>query len=277
MYADYFNRIIFCGINVIEKIRSIKDDDMRIYLSGIDMNLFGGYFHYDCLTKAIQMRLNTRRILLMSDDVLIKPWNMRNLSVDKIWFIKPIFGLQLINVTKHNTPKHITPWPWWPWASAYGQAAAFKTFSTLKKEENKNSLIDNFFHIYSDSTGSDFAKNEIYVQGTGSDMWYLPNKFFNSFQLIAGICRESNLFLEIAAPVVLYGLDSQNNTEQISITYQWNVPHGGSFIERYHPADMAYHSVKISMLKNERDRRDFCELFVKDKTSPILNDFRVIH
>jgi hypothetical protein len=209
MYADYFQRIIFCGKNVIEILRSIKDD-MRIYLSGIDLDLGEGFYHYDCMTKAVQMRINTRGILYISDDSLVKPWNVRNLSLDKIWFIRPILGLTLLNDTKHVKN-------WWCWSTSMGRAAVLQTFSGFNNEKKEKTLMDNYFHNFADATGSDFIKNEIYIPATGSDIFYLPKKFFHSFQLIAGICRYSNLNLEIAVPVVLYGLDGPNNTELLSV------------------------------------------------------------
>jgi hypothetical protein len=257
MYADYFNRIIFCGKNVIETLKSIKDDDMRIFLSGIDLDLADGYFHYDCMTKAIQMRLNTRGILLMSDDVLLKPWNMRNLSVDNIWFSK------IISFTLLNATNHADGWPWW--STTNGRKAALKTFSILKKEEKENPLIVNFFHNFADATGSDFTKNEIYIPKRASDIFYLPKRHFHSFQLIGGICRESKLFLEIAVPVVLSGLDSLNKTESLIEKYDWDKQHL-SFKEKYNPLSISHHPVKLSNLKNETEKRDFCRLFVRDKS-----------
>lgn len=38
------------------------------------------------MVKAIELNLNTQGYLLMSDDVLLKYWNLYNLDVSKIWF-----------------------------------------------------------------------------------------------------------------------------------------------------------------------------------------------
>jgi hypothetical protein len=147
-----------------------------------------------------------------------------------------------------------------------------KTFSILKKEEKENPLIVNFFHNFADATGSDFTKNEIYIPKRASDIFYLPKRHFHSFQLIAGICRESKLFLEIAVPVVLSGLDSPNRTESLIEKYDWDKQHL-SFKEKYNPVSISHHPVKLSNLKNETERRDFCRLFVRDKSiSQIIED-----
>ena len=182
------------------------------------------------------------------------------MSLDKIWFIRPILGLTLLSDTKHVID-------WWCWTTSMGRAAVLQTFLGFNNEKKEKTLMDNYFHNFADATGSNFTKNEIYIPATGSDVFYLPNKFFHSFQLIAGICRDSNLNLEIATPLILYGLDSPNNTELLSVKYQWHEPHKESFKARYYPSDVAFHPVKISTFKNEIERRDFCNLFVKDKFS----------
>ena len=51
-----------------------------------------GYFHYYCMTKAIEVGFRGHRgILLMSDDVLLKHWRLGALDPDKIWFPERLF------------------------------------------------------------------------------------------------------------------------------------------------------------------------------------------
>ena len=65
-----------------------------------------GYYHYYCMTKAIEIQFNVKRgILLMSDDVLFKNWHMKQLNHDKIRFPEII-----LICLDHESMKN---WVWW--------------------------------------------------------------------------------------------------------------------------------------------------------------------
>ena len=89
LYAGYFRNIIFCGdkriFNNLNITRSkFKKFDSFSFIEIYEMHR--GYYHYYCMTKAIELNLNTRGILLMSDDVLVSPPLMRKLNTSQIWF-----------------------------------------------------------------------------------------------------------------------------------------------------------------------------------------------
>jgi len=57
------------------------------------------------MTKVVELGFNTQGVLLMSDDVLLKFWNLSQFDLKKIWFPEKIITGE--NVNKLNS------WPHW--------------------------------------------------------------------------------------------------------------------------------------------------------------------
>ena len=109
-YRGHFRNIIFCGHKNISRILNENRSQFKRFdsFTFIDMNeMNAGYYHYYCMTKAIEINFNVKSgILLMSDDVLIKYWHLNKLDKSKIWFPEKI----LIG-RDHKTIEYT--WVWW--------------------------------------------------------------------------------------------------------------------------------------------------------------------
>ena len=70
----------------------------------IELDVVQGFFHYDCMTKVIEMNYNTEGFLLISDDVLVKYWNLDNHDIRKIWFIKDMLHLNTYDSIARSIP-----------------------------------------------------------------------------------------------------------------------------------------------------------------------------
>jgi len=60
------------------------------------------------MTKAVELGFNTQGILLMSDDVLLKFWNLSKFDLKKIWFPEKI-----VTGIKISTINHSGQWAHW--------------------------------------------------------------------------------------------------------------------------------------------------------------------
>ena len=105
-YKSYFKNIAFCGKNIMNIIKPnekhIKKFDSYTL---IDYDTIAGNLHYNCMSKVIEMNIKTNGILLMSDDMLLKYWNLDNSITDKIWLpYKPICNFDLNPDTQGKWP-----------------------------------------------------------------------------------------------------------------------------------------------------------------------------
>ena len=93
-YKDHFRNIIFCGNKQISRLLNENRGKFKRFdsFTFIDMNdMDRGYYHYYCMSKAIEINFNIKSgILLMSDDVFLKFWNLNSLDKRKIWFAEKI-------------------------------------------------------------------------------------------------------------------------------------------------------------------------------------------
>jgi hypothetical protein len=89
LYGWHFRNIIFCGNKALSWFLHKEQGQFKRFDSYtfIDLiNTHSGYYHYYCMTKTIEMGFNTKGILLMSDDVLLKFWQLTKFDAEKIWF-----------------------------------------------------------------------------------------------------------------------------------------------------------------------------------------------
>jgi hypothetical protein len=75
------------------------------------------------MTKSIEINFNTNGILLMSDDVLLKYWELDKLNVSQVWFPEKIYFSANL--------KYTDGWGWW--SSSYGLIAYEALLSHIKK------------------------------------------------------------------------------------------------------------------------------------------------
>jgi hypothetical protein len=234
---------------------------MWIYLSGIDMDTSNGMFHYDCMTKALQMNLKTDGVLLMSDDVLIKPWNMkRKLDVDKIWIVDYCTAETI--PCRLMVPSSQPNWIWW----AGGIEALNKSFTHMRSGENEprsQKIFNEFIRLYELNTQTNFKRNKVYAVNQGGDVFYLPKRHFASFIELGELFRRNGVFLELAVPIILFGLDEKKDFEIIKYGYNF---YGHFNYKQYDDVLYFFHPAKLSVVEKDAEQRQlFCKKFVVDK------------
>lgn len=103
-YKDHFRNIIFCGPGALSRIMKENRGRFKRFdsFTFIDVNPVDTdtttttkTADYYCMTKAIELNYNRQfnknaGILLVSDDVFIKYWNLGKLDTSKIWFTEKI-------------------------------------------------------------------------------------------------------------------------------------------------------------------------------------------
>ncbi|RNA31248.1 hypothetical protein BpHYR1_042459 [Brachionus plicatilis] len=262
MYYDYFQNVIFCGKDLIQILEEgiQSGNEMFKFISGIELDSHNGYFHYDCMSKVIEINYKTEGILLISDDALIKPWNMRNLDINKIWFYN-LNCKWTVNCFHTLDPSYKTAWPWWKRIYGYqGIRHAFDIYSKASLSSALGKAFDRFKPIFEINTNSSFKQNIIHVMHGGSDLFYLPKRHFEAYRELATVMCESMVFLEAAVPITLYGLDKLDDIIHMSSDYNWKgqfsyEKHYDSFLHSYHPAKLSF------VEKNATFRNLFCTRF----------------
>lgn len=96
----------------------------------------------------------------------------------------------------------------------------------------------------------------------GSDWFYLPRRKFEIFPTISRLFRKHAIFLEIAVPTILIGLDDDREIEILKGIYRWHASF--DFLAEYSNFVHFAHSFKLSDMKNNSR---FCQIYIQDKIS----------
>jgi hypothetical protein len=107
MYRSFFRNIVFCGANLVSIFNQSRGRDREIFdkYTFIEFDTETGFYHYHCMTKAVQMKYNTDGVLLASDDVVFKTWNIKSINSSRIWYSQ---------ILEPNADVHQnSSWYWW--------------------------------------------------------------------------------------------------------------------------------------------------------------------
>ena len=274
IYGSYFKNIIFCAKNIISVLKetrfSFKKFDSFTFID-IDVGVVG-VSHYFCMTKAIEMQFSTEGILLMSDDVMLKLWNLDKYDVKKIWFP---FKLECQHELDINSDK--TGWVHWT-KGAINQLT--NIWNHFEKILNGTIVVDNEYiditkkYIDTNSLNSissnDSSKKTKICSCFGSDIFYLPKSYFKQFHFISMIFKTYDLHLEIALPAILAGMEINSLIQIISGEYLWHL----EFIDfndiEYKKILDFVHPCKFSYFIASSNGKKFCEKFIQEVFNLIL-------
>jgi hypothetical protein len=288
-YRDHFRNIIFCGNKKIsEHFNGIRGQFKRFdSYTFIDMNeMKYGYYHYYCMTKAIEIQFNLKRgILLMSDDVLFKYWHMKQLNHDKMWFP----GKTLIGAD-HKT---MNRWFWWnryignvkKLFQFVGEVVENKPISRNPDMKNypvilpEHAIILRKFHknlmsnrrnisernIMYDKI--DFGVNDLTASVAISiaDIFYMPKSKLLEFHFLSDLFNREQIFLEIAVPTILGGMAASTDIEIIAGLNPWvNTEVGNPMANLFEKITLLdrvqfVHPVKVPTM----DKKRYCELMIQ--------------
>jgi hypothetical protein len=269
IYGSYFKNVIFCGKNINTFLNEIQGQFKKFdSYTFIDVDTVNGVFHYDCMTKAIQMNFNTKGILLMSDDVLLKYWELDKLNVSQVWFPEKIFCSTNLNYTDG--------WMWW--SSSSGLIAYEALLDHMKKLNNSSEfaqtsngkLLDIYLRIMRSNSEirnySNVSSEKIVCTHAGSDIFFIPKLRFDLFHLIGTLFRYFNVFLELAVPGILNGLDANNNMAILNGQYDWSRKEIFNSYD-YEKIGTFFHPSKLIFYNASALGTKFCEKFIQNKCS----------
>jgi hypothetical protein len=252
-YQIHFKNIVFCGLNIFNistQNSGFKKFDSYTF---IEYQTNYGYFHYYCMSKLIDIGFKTEGILLMSDDVLLKYWNLDMLNTKKIWFFKNLTCEHALNSNKSEGI----------WMDApEGRSALNASFNQLKEKNSKFKQIYDQFIKNLIKNSVENKKNEIKFCWMGGDVFYLPRNIFFKFNLIVKIFRKNNVFLEMAVPTILSGLSTGFNTDTINGIYFWTQYYND---DDYFKIVHFTHAFKLTHYKDPYKRKKMCNTFIQQK------------
>lgn len=109
IYRNFFKNIIFCAKDIINVLNQTRTNNFKFdAFTFIDLELNRGYFHFDCMAKAYEMNFVTEGFLLMSDDILLRHWKLKNYDLSKMWYVeKPVCRFE---VRKEMIGSHWNCW-----------------------------------------------------------------------------------------------------------------------------------------------------------------------
>ena len=272
LFRTYFKQIIFCGFNIISVLNE-KYNDFKIFesFSFIELNTHGGYVHYYCMNKAIEFNSNMKGYLLMSDDVLLKYWKLNAFDINKVWFpAKLECTLELGNNTG------------WRWGYADCGAAYANIFNYFKGIQNGSVHLNEKEHEYFRSYMTTLDLNSIKTKNsnlpkicftmtpelgyTGGDIFYVPKSKFMVFHFMCSIFRKFNLFLELAVPGILSGLDLHSRIQILNGKYNFDYSGDRSLdFSSYDTIGYFYHPFKYGAYTNSSKGKQFCNIYVQEK------------
>ena len=232
--------------------------------TALEFNTKNGHFHGYCMRKAIQMSYNTAGILLMSDDVMLKYWKLKDLDPNKIWF-----GNWPISKWDFNKPLDLGEFgkKWWGWEPGFSEGTialknVWKEFNTsiAGNDTNKANIIKKFLQ---NLKNNQLSKNDNFIiPSSGSDFFYIPKRKFELFDFFSKIFQKNNVFHEIGIPTILSGIDEEGSGVLLSCSYTW---FGTQFnFGNYNSEVYFAHPVKLS---DKNNINPICQFFVKDKYS----------
>jgi len=255
-YRSFFKNIIFCGPNLSSLNLNSKSYKL------LDCDTDKGFMHYRCMSMLIETNdEKTNGILLMSDDVLLKYWNLNVYKTDRIWY--------------PEQPKFITLNDWFQteesWIhTEYGEIALVNTFNYIDRVLNKSIKIDHTSEMILTSFIQLLRKNTnqndkiTKFSKSASDIFYVPNNLFKQFNIVSKLFSKYNVFLEIAVPIILTGLDKYNLNENLNGSYYWN----GELFELekdYYSVKHFGHPFKLSLNLIAEKRKRLCQYFIQEK------------
>ena len=275
-FGHYFHHVIFCGSRINGNIaNSMNEFDKIDSISFIEFTVHYGFFHHQCMNKAIEMNFNADGILLISDDVMLKYWKLHNdLDFNKIWFTRKVACWEEMDPNNTMAVENQK----WIWNGRWGLKPLFETWNdfnlilngTIKVDEEHKDMLKRFLSTLE----SNYEVKGKYpkVCWGQSDMFYLPKTKYKEFHYITSLFQRHNVFLELVVGTVLSGLAPLKEIDIIRGSYQWECNHCFSFDWDYSKVESLYknfthfyHPVKLGLLTRGTGNKNFCNLFVKDK------------
>ncbi|KAK0040101.1 glycosyltransferase STELLO2, partial [Biomphalaria pfeifferi] len=248
LYRDIFPNIIYCGDNAAQFIEQTKNFGKQF--SFIEEPLDNGIVGYICAVRAIEMNFNVKGFLIMGDDVLFKHWTFLNITKDHFW--TTFEGVH--NYINISEPKH-----WWSWWNMnIGKPAFYKTLEDFKSNQSVPEYINNT-SFFLDSVWN-FTGQRCVIEVSLSDLYYIP--YVKRLQASWYLTKfyKNHLFLEIAVPTIVRGLETKEDMVPINGSSIWGGDRSRPF-KFYSKVQSFFHPMKISI---PATLLDVCNVYAPD-------------
>ena len=255
LYSSYFKDIVFCGPNILRFHDEIRQKFKRFdSFTFIEVDTVGGIFHYYCMTKAIELNMVTKGYLLMSDDVILKYWLLKEFDIEKIWFTSKL-ECDLFEMTKSFETKDYGNW-YKPW----GLKALQNVWKHLEKSSSKNEIANNFLNFTKlNSKTKDIIK---VCANRFADIFYVPKAKFKEYHYLSRVFRKFGVILETGVGIILAGMEKHENIQFLNGTYKCCGKFG---MHLYENMGIYGHAAKLTKYKKSDEGKLFCELFIQEK------------
>ena len=246
LHRKYFNQIIYCG--PVASHFSTFYREFKRPISYIEVPNTKGFVAHDCLTRAMMVNYHVSGYLEMADDVILNTWTLGSIPRDRCWFQKDLRIASRLQRMMYDFAI-VFPVSWWPWTTdnqKWGRRAMAEVWKRLEKLRNNSSLVvrqtvTEFLEKLQHNSGK--PENFFY---SSSDIFYVPALFRRSWTFLGDIFVSNNVFLDIAVPTLMNGMDMTGNIVRLDGTYLWynnraNYPaHYGGFLNFFHPWKMGW-------------------------------------
>ena len=239
-YEGAFPHIVVCG-----SLKSSVHDIMVV-------EHFKGFHGYECVGKAIRLHPGFRGYLYLNDDMIVNWWNFLQMDKDKIWLgaiFNPREGGFEVN---HRPITHGWNWRIKPTYPLVGESceAAFREIQSNKWIGSRAMAVHHRNTL-----------NKTLCLKVWSDMFYVPGRFSNDFQILSAIFFKNKVFLSTGVATSLTMLDLYENWEKPFGIY---IPDKYSLSERrrdpllgwreYSESITFIHPVKYKLIEENRKR-----------------------
>ncbi|KAK6179755.1 hypothetical protein SNE40_012042 [Patella caerulea] len=234
IYGAAFRHIVYCGPNMERFLNA--SGQFASKFTFVESVVDNGYCSYACLSAAMKMNFDVQGYFLVADDTLLNFWNILKFPSDKIWF-------HFENRFLFKGKTH--PWPWWQ--NPVGQSAMNKMWRYLynvSADPHLKPVVDKFVHT--------LLKNNVQkgdaISGA-SDIVYIPRKYKKDALFLLDVFGRFKVFLEIAIPMVVNGLEVRNSSVHLKGQYLWYDGKREKVPQLFRSSDIFLHPVKISNIK----------------------------
>ncbi|RUS83249.1 hypothetical protein EGW08_008972 [Elysia chlorotica] len=247
LHRKYFNQIIYCGPTASHFAAFYAE--FKRPISYIEVPNTRGFVAHDCLTRAMMVNYRVNGYLEIADDVILNTWSLGSIPRDRFWF-----QMELRIASRHQKMMHDFampfPVPWWPWTTddqkwgAKAMAAVWNRLAEVRTKGNcsvSQKIVTDFLEMLQHNSG-----NPDYFFYSSSDIFYVPTIFRRSWVFLGDIFVQNNVFLDVAVPTLMNGMDLTGNVIRLDGTYLWynnraNYPaHYRGFLNFFHPWKMGW-------------------------------------
>ena len=257
LYRKYFKVLIYCGPDsgVFQTFyKSFKQP-----LTYIEVPDTKGFVAYECVSRAIMLNYDVSGYLEMADDVILNSWTLGSIPRDKFWFQK---DLRIANRHQQMMLDFALsyPFPWWPWTvhgqmwGAKAMAKVWKTFENIRSSNNTSSteIVNTFLDVLEYNSGNDV--NFFYCS---SDIFYVPALHRQAWSMLSDIFFTNNVFLDIAVPTLMNGLDLTSNIVRMDGIYLWYNDRA-NYPQHYRHTHQFFHPWKMGWIHREDHANFMC-------------------